>query len=230
MPDSAPSTGFSTTLAALMELVNQARPCHVLTLEDPIEYQFPAGAAVVHQREVGTHVRSFADGLRAALRESPDVILVGEMRDPETIELALTAAETGHLVLSTIHAGSAMGAIERVVNALPEMDRTSMRVQLASVLRHVVVQHLLPSTDGGRVPAVGILGVNHAVASLIREGRTQLLATQMEIGADEGMVTLEAALAELVKAGRVSKETALSATLQRDSLEVMLSERGPRRG
>ncbi|MGC4116517.1 MAG: ATPase, T2SS/T4P/T4SS family [Myxococcales bacterium] len=202
----------------------------MLTLEDPIEYQFPAGAAVVHQREVGTHMRSFADGLRAALRESPDVILVGEMRDPETIELALTAAETGHLVLSTIHAGSAMGAIERVVNALPEMDRTSMRVQLASVLRHVVVQHLLPSTDGGRVPAVGILGVNHAVASLIREGRTQLLATQMEIGADEGMVTLEAALAELVKAGRISKETALSATSQRDSLEVMLSERGPRRG
>ncbi|MBI5548305.1 MAG: PilT/PilU family type 4a pilus ATPase [Deltaproteobacteria bacterium] len=219
-------SGKSTTLAALVALINQSRACHVLTLEEPIEYLFPPGRAVVHQREVGEHVRSFADGLRAALRESPDVILVGEMRDPETIALALTAAETGHLVLSTIHAGSAMGAVERVVGALPELDRSAVRAQLASALRHVVVQHLLPATGGsGLVPAVGILAVNHAVAAQIREGRTQLLATQMEIGADEGMVTLESALAELVRSGRVSREAAMAATTQREALEALLSDR-----
>ncbi len=185
---------------------------------------------MVHQREVGTHVRSFADGLRAALRESPDVILLGEMRDPETIALALAAAETGHLVLSTIHAGSVGGAIERIVNALPEVERAALRIQLASVLRHVVVQHLLPSTDGHRVPAVGLLVVNHAVASLIRDGRTQLISTQMEVGADEGMITLEAALAALVRSGRITRETALGATAQRDALEAQLGERLPRGG
>ena len=220
--------GKSTTLAALVQILIESRACHVRTLEDPIEYLFPPGRAVVHQREVGTHLRSFADGLRAALRESPDVILVGEMRDPETISLALTAAETGHLVLSTIHAGSAVGAVERVVNALPEVERSAGRVQLAGSLRHVVVQHLLPSTASTRVPAVGLLAGNHAVAALIREARTQLLATQMEIGADEGMVTLEAALAELVRAGRVTREAALAATPQREALDGLLADRLPR--
>jgi twitching motility protein PilT len=218
-------SGKSTTLAALVQILNESRACHVLTLEDPIEYVFPVARAVVHQREVGAHMRSFADGLRAALRESPDVILVGEMRDPETVSLALTAAETGHLVLSTIHAGSAMGAVERVVNALPEVERSAVRTQLAGALRHVVIQHLLPTTGSERIPAVGILVVNHAVAAQIREGRTQLLATQMEIGAEEGMVTLEAALAELVRAGRISRETAFAATTQREALEASLGDR-----
>jgi len=218
-------SGKSTTLAALLQIVNQTRACHVLTLEDPVEFLFPPGRALIHQRELGAHMRSFSDGLRAALRESPDVILLGEMRDPETIAHALTAAETGHLVLSTIHAGSAPGAIERVVNALPEVERSSVRTQLASVLRYVVVQHLVPTVDGSRVPAVGVLAVNHAVGALIREGKSQLLATQMEIGADEGMVTLEAALAELVRSGRVTREAALAATTQRDGLEALLADR-----
>jgi twitching motility protein PilT len=218
-------SGKSTTLAALVELINQTRASHVLTLEDPIEYVFPPGRSVIHQREVGAHVSSFADGLRAALRESPDVILLGEMRDPDTSALALAAAETGHLVLSTIHAASAAGAIERVVSALPEVERAALRIQLASVLRHIVVQQLLPALGSGRVPAIGMLAVNHAVASLIREGRTQLLATQMEIGAEEGMVTMEAALAELVRSGRISRETALGATTQRDALEALLADR-----
>ena len=121
------------------------RACHIVTLEDPIEYRFTAGQAVVHQREVGTHVASFAAGLRAALRESPDVLLVGEMRDPETIALALSAAETGHLVLSTLHSGTAAGAIERMVNASPEADRAAVRAQLAGCLRFVLTQQLLPA-------------------------------------------------------------------------------------
>ncbi len=215
-------SGKSTSLAALLQEVNQARACHVLTLEDPIEYVFPPARAVVHQRELGAHLGSFADGLRAALRESPDVILLGELRDAETISLALTAAETGHLVLSTIHAGSAPGAVERVIHAAPEADRAAVRSQLASVLRYVVVQQLVASTDGGLVPAVGVLAVNHAVASLIREGKPQQLATQMEIGAEEGMVTLEAALAELVRAGRITREAALGATTQQEALEQLL--------
>lgn len=215
-------SGKSTSLAALLQEVNQARACHVLTLEDPIEYVFPPGRAVVHQRELGAHLGSFADGLRAALLESPDVILLGELRDAETISLALTAAETGHLVLSTIHAGSVPGAVERVIHATPEADRAAVRSQLASVLRFVVVQQLVPGVEGGPVPAVGLLAVNHAVASLIREGKPQLLATQMEIGGEEGMVTLEAALAELVRAGRISRESALGATTQREALEQLL--------
>jgi twitching motility protein PilT len=223
-------SGKSTSLAALLSIVNETRACHLLTLEDPIEYLFPSGRAVVHQREVGVHMRSFADGLRAALRESPDIIFVGEMRDPETISLALAAAETGHLVLSTIHAGTAAGAIERVVSATPEVERSAVRAQLASVLRHVVVQQLLPGSGGTRIPAVSRLVANHAVAALIREGRTQLLATQMEIGADDGMVTQEAALAELVRSGRISRETALGATLQRETLEQLLGERTSSRG
>jgi twitching motility protein PilT len=217
-------SGKSTTLAALVEHVCLTRACHVVTLEDPIEYVFSGGRALVHQREVGTHVDSFATGLRAALRESPDVLLLGEMRDPETMTLALTAAETGHLVLSTLHAGSAAGAVDRILNAFSEGQRNAIRTQLAGCLRFLITQHLLPSVDGGRTPAVEFLAVNHAIAAQIRDGRTQLLLTQMELGADEGMVTLESALAELVRTGRITRQTALSVTVARESLERVLAE------
>jgi twitching motility protein PilT len=220
-------SGKSTTLAALVEHLARGRSCHIVTLEDPIEYRFGAGRSILHQREVGTHVPSFAAGLRAALRESPDVLLVGELRDPETIALALDAAETGHLVLSTLHSGSAAGAIERIVNASPEADRAAVRTQLASALRFVLTQQLLPATDGGRAPAVEVLAVNQAVAAQIRDGRTQLLATQIELGADEGMVTMNQALHALVRAGRISRQTALSVTLNPAELERLLGP--PRR-
>jgi twitching motility protein PilT len=227
----ATGSGKSTTLAALVEHLAETRGCHIVTLEDPIEYVFGRRMAIVHQREVGTHVASFAAGLRAALRESPDVILVGEMRDAETISLALIAAETGHLVLSTLHAGTAAGAIERLVSATPEGQRSAIRAQVASALRFVLTQQLLPATDGGRVPAVEVLAVNHAVAAQIRDGRTQLLNTQIELGGDEGMVTMEQSLLELVRAGRISRQVALAATAKRDELERLLGEvrPGPRR-
>jgi twitching motility protein PilT len=225
-------SGKSTTLAALVEHVARHRACHIVTLEDPIEYRFTGGQAVVHQREVGTHVTSFAAGLRAALRESPDVLLLGEMRDPETIALALDAAETGHLVLSTLHAGTAAGAIERLVAASPEIDRAAARAQLASALRFVLTQQLLPASDGSRVPVVEVLAVNQPVAAQIRDGRTQLLATQIELGSDEGMVTMNQALQALVRAGRITRQTALGATLNSPELERLLGEPrpGPRRG
>jgi len=204
----ATGSGKSTTLAALVNHIAQNRPCHIVTLEDPIEYVYGAGRAIVHQREVGTHVESFAAGLRAALRESPDVLLVGEMRDAETVRLALQAAETGHLVFSTLHAGTAAGAIERMTSALPESERGSTRVQIANALRFVLTQQMLPAIGGGRVPAIEVMAVNHAVAAQIRDGRTQLLNTQIELGVDDGMVTLEQSLSELVRAGRITQKTA----------------------
>jgi twitching motility protein PilT len=216
-------SGKSTTLAALLAHVNRTRACHVVTLEDPIEYQFPPGQALFHQREVGSHVSSFGAGLRAALRESPDILLVGEMRDPETIALALTAAETGHLVFSTMHAGSAVGAIDRIVNAFAESQRASMRTQIAACLRFVVTQHLVIGLDGLRIPVVEQLAVNQPVAAQIRDGRTQLLATQMELGNEDGMVTLEASLLELVRNGRISSKTALEVAPNREAFEGLLA-------
>jgi twitching motility protein PilT len=221
----ATGSGKSTTLAALVEHVANTRPCHIITLEDPIEYVFRPRSAVVHQREIGSHVESFAAGLRAALRESPDVLLVGEMRDAETIALALTAAETGHLVLSTLHAGTAAGAVERMVNSVPEGQRGAVRAQIASALRFVLTQQLLPASAGGRVPAVEVLAVNYAVAAQIREGRTQLLNTQIELGSEEGMVTMDQALIDLVKSGRISRQTGLAAAVNREAVERGISAR-----
>lgn len=218
--------GKSTTLAALLDHLNRTRACHIVTLEDPIEYLYRRRLAIVHQREVGRDVDSFASGLRAALRENPDVLLVGEMRDPETIRLALTAAETGHLVLSTLHSGSAAMAIERVLDAFTESEKLFVRQQLAGALRAVVAQQLLPAVAGGLHPALEILTVNHAVAAQIREGRTHMLATQMEIGAVEGMVPLSRALADLVRTGRVSRSAALAAAADPDA--VMAAIEGKR--
>ena len=218
----ATGSGKSTTLAALLEHVNATRARHVVTLEDPIEYVFRPRRAIIHQREIGAHVDGFASGLRAALRESPDVILLGEMRDPETIRLALTAAETGHLVVSTLHSGTCAMAIDRIVDVFGEAEKGEVRQQLAGALRHVIGQRLLPAVGGGRVPVLEMLTVTAAVAAQIREGRTHMLASQMEIEAGERMVTLERALASLVRAGRLERQVALDATQRRDELRKLL--------
>ena len=217
--------GKSTTLAALLDHLNRTRACHIVTLEDPIEYLYRRRRAIVHQREVGRDVDSFTSGLRAALRENPDVLLVGEMRDPQTIRLALTAAETGHLVLSTLHSGSAAMAIERVMDAFTDSEKVFVRQQLAGALRAVVAQQLLPAVAGGLHPVLEILTVNHAVAAQIREGRTHMLATQMEIGAVEGMVPFPRALADLVRAGRVTRAAALAAASDPDAVQAALDGR-----
>jgi twitching motility protein PilT len=211
--------GKSTTLAAILERVNRTRPSHVITLEDPIEFVYQPRRCLIHQREVGSHVESFATGLRAALRECPDIILVGEMRDRETAALALTAAETGHLVLSTLHSGSAAMAVDRIIDFFPEHQQAQIRQQVAGSLRAVLTQQLLPGTaPATRHPAIELLTVNYAVAALIREGKTHQLTTQIQTGRDDGMITFESSLFDLLRSGRISRDTALGAA--RDSVEL----------
>jgi len=218
-------SGKSTTLAALVGEINRTRAAHVITLEDPIEYLHTPQRSLIHQREVGAHVESFSSGLRAALRESPDVILVGEMRDLETISLALTAAETGHLVLSTLHSGTGAMAIDRIIDVFPDAQQAQVRTQLASVLRAVVTQRLLPATKpGGRVPAVEVLRTSYAIAAQIRESKTHQLATQIQLGQDEGMIPLERSLVDLVRTGRITRETALAAARSPEELQRWLKD------
>ena len=218
-------SGKSTTLAALVSEINRTRATHVITLEDPIEYLHTPQRSLIHQREVGSHVESFSSGLRAALRESPDVILVGEMRDLETISLALTAAETGHLVLSTLHSGTGAMAIDRIIDVFPDAQQAQVRIQLASVLRAVVTQRLLPAQEPGeRVPAVEVLRASYAIAAQIRERKTHQLATQIQLGQDEGMIPLERSLVELVRTGRITRETALAAARSPEELQRWLKD------
>jgi twitching motility protein PilT len=203
-------SGKSTTLAALIEDLNRRAAKHVITIEDPIEYEYRSERCLIHQREVGRHVDGFAAGLRAALRESPDVILVGEMRDRETAAAALTAAETGHLVLSTLHTGSAANAIDRIIDLFPGARQQQARLQLAHSLRAVLMQVLVPSSRGepDRVPAYELLLVNGAISNQIREGKIHQIPDMILTGRNEGMVPLVRSLARLVQNGDVSFESA----------------------
>jgi twitching motility protein PilT len=217
--------GKSSTLAAMLETVNRTRARHVITLEDPIEFVYQPRRCLIHQREVGTHVESFSAGLRAALRECPDMILVGEMRDRETVSLALTAAETGHLVLSTLHSGSAAMAIDRIIDIFPEHQQGQIRQQIAGSLRAVLTQQLLQGVrPGTRYPAIELLTVNYAVGALIREGKTHQLASQIQTGREDGMVAFEASLLELLRAGRITRDVALGAARDPAELQRRLRE------
>jgi twitching motility protein PilT len=194
-------------------------------LEDPIEYTLTAGeTSLVRRRQVGRDVRDFATGLRDALRADPELLLLGEIRDPETIALALTAAETGHLVLASMHSGSAASAVERIIDACPPARQQQVRLQLADSLRAIIAQRLLRRAHGtGRVPAIEVLRVTRAVASLIREGKTAQFATAIQSGRREGMITLERSLAERVQSGEVSSEDAYAATNDPELLTIFLS-------
>jgi twitching motility protein PilT len=192
-------SGKSTTLASLLNEINETRACHILTIEDPIEFVHVNRKALVHQRELHSDVPDFASAVRAAMREDPDVILVGEMRDLETMRAAITAAETGHLVFSTLHTGDAVGVIDRFIGVFPGEEQDAIRQQLSMVLRAVVTQHLLPAKTGGRVPVLEILIVNPAVANLIRHYRPPQIYSAMEAGRSLGMQTLDFALAERVR-------------------------------
>ncbi|HQP36708.1 MAG TPA: PilT/PilU family type 4a pilus ATPase [Polyangiaceae bacterium] len=203
--------GKTTTLASLAQEVLRRRSVVLITLEDPVEYRMRPGprGSLVRQREIGRDVRDFPTGLRDALREDPDVLLIGEMRDAESVGLTLTAAETGHLVLASLHSRSAASAIDRIVDSSPAAAQQQIRIQLAECLRAVVSQRLLPRADGdGQVAAMEMLRVNHGVASLIREGRTAQIATAQQAGRKEGQLPLERCLADLVRAGRVRLEDA----------------------
>jgi twitching motility protein PilT len=200
-------SGKSTTLASLIHSVNMNQPAHIITIEDPIEFVHSNGQALISQREVSSHTKSFHAALRAALREDPDIILVGEMRDLETISLAVTAAETGHLVLATLHTNSAVKTVDRIIDAFPQSQQGQIRVMLSESLRGIVAQALLPTADGeGRVPVVEILVNVPAVANMIREGKIHQIHSVMQTGRSFGMVTFDAAVNELIRKGAITKD------------------------
>jgi twitching motility protein PilT len=203
-------SGKSTSLAALIDVINRERPDHIMTVEDPIEYLHRHKTAIINQREVGTDTKSFANALKHVLRQDPDVILVGEMRDLETIQTALTAAETGHLVFATLHTQDAPQTIDRIIDVFPPHQQQQVRVQLAASLQGVVTQQLLPTADGtGRCLAVEILVATPAVRNLVREGKTHMIYSSMQAGGKFGMQTMDQSLAELVRSGKITYELAL---------------------
>jgi len=203
-------SGKSTTLAALVDFINRDREDHILTLEDPIEYVFESKGCHVNQREVHKHTESFARALRGALREDPDVIMVGEMRDLETIQLALTAAETGHLVLGTLHTGNAPRTLDRVLDVFPTDQRDQIRIMVSESLRGILSQQLIPRADGnGRVLALELLVNTPAVANCIREGKTFMLPGVMQTGKNVGMITMDESLRQLYVKGTITRDEAL---------------------
>jgi twitching motility protein PilT len=219
----ATGSGKSTTLAALIDLINQSRQVHILTLEDPIEFVHTSQRALVRQREIGHHTKNFARALKAALREDPDVILVGELRDLETIQLAITAAETGHLVLGTLHTMSAPKTIDRMIDVFPPEQQEQIRVQMAEALAAVISQQLLPRKGGkGRVAAYEILLRNSAVASLIREGKQHQLRNTMQTYRKDGMQLMDLSLIDLARRGIVDFEEAASRAHDRRYVEAEL--------
>ena len=201
-------SGKSTTLAAMIDYINRNRNEHILTVEDPIEFVHATQSSLINQREVGIHTLSFASALKAALREDPDIILVGEMRDLETIELAITAAETGHLVFGTLHTSSASKTVDRLINVFPTTQQEQIRTMLAESLRGVIAQQLLRTVDGKRCAALEILKVNPASANLIREGKTFQIPSVIQTGRNEGMQLMDQALQELLKNKRITAEEA----------------------
>lgn len=198
-------SGKSTTLASLIHHINSTEQSHIITIEDPIEFVHNNLKCLVNQREVSSHTKSFANALKASLREDPDIILVGEMRDLETISLAITAAETGHLVFGTLHTNSAHKTVDRIIDVFPQEQQAQIRVMLSESLRGVVAQTLLPRADGqGRVACIEVLVNTHAVANLIREGKTFQIPSTMQTGKNEGMITFENYIGDLVRRGLVS--------------------------
>jgi twitching motility protein PilT len=210
--------GKSTTLAAIINEINKNRPCHIITIEDPIEFVFTPKKAIISQRELRYDTHSWEIALRSVLREDPDVVLVGEMRDFETISAALTIAETGHLVLATLHTNSASQTIDRVVDVFPDASKAQVRMQLASTLEAVFSQRLIPAIREGRVPAVEIMVGTTAVRTAIRELKTHMLDNIIQTSGGLGMVTLEASLANLVIEGKVALEVASSYALKPEEL------------
>jgi twitching motility protein PilT len=206
-------SGKSTTLASMIDWINTNRACHILTIEDPIEYMHTHKQSAVTQREIGSDSPAFDRALRAALREDPDVLLVGEMRDPESIQTALTIAETGHLVLATLHTNDTGQALDRIVDVFPAERRQQIQVQLSATLAGVIYQRLLPRVNGGLVAAFEVLLADHAVRNLVREGKARQLRNVLTTRQSEGMQTLESCLADLVMNGDISMETAEGVSL-----------------
>jgi twitching motility protein PilT len=217
-------TGKSTTLASMIDTINHQRSAHIIAIEEPIEYLFIPDKAVISQREIPTHSPSWHRALKAALREDPDVIMIGELRDPASISIALTAAETGHLVLGTLHTNSASQTIDRIVDVLPENQKSQARLQLASTLIGIVSQRLVPRVKGGRVPACEVLIANNAVRNLIRENKIYQIDSVIDTSLSEGMFSLERSLVNLVHLGEITLEKAIEFSLNPNKLKYLLEE------
>ncbi len=215
-------SGKSTTVASVLDRIAKSRQCHIVTIEDPIEYLINDGKSVVTQREVGGDTRSFPLALRSVLRQDPDVVFVGEMRDLETIASALTVAETGHLVFSTLHTNSAAQSIDRIVDVFPDGSKGQIRLQLASVISAVVSERLLPAIGGGVIPAFEVMTGTSAVKNAIRESKSHMIDNIIQTSADVGMVTLESYLARLVKEGKVEEEVAMRFCIRPSELQSNL--------
>jgi twitching motility protein PilT len=215
-------SGKSTTLACMIDVINQTRPCHILTIEDPIEYVHAHKRAMVNQRELHADTESFTNALRAVLREDPDVILVGEMRDLETIQAALTLAETGHLVFATLHTRNAPQTIDRIVDVFPPHQQEQIRVLLANTIEAVFAQQLIPVIGGGRIASIEVMTATAAIRNLIREGKTHQIYSMMETSAQSGMQTMDRVLADLHRAGYISFEEAAHRAIDKDNFSRLL--------
>ncbi len=216
-------SGKTTTLACLLDMVNQKRKGHILTIEDPIEFTYDSKGCIVRQREIGQHTKTFGTALRGALREDPNVILVGEMRDLETIQLTITAAETGHLTFATLHTQDAPSTIDRIIDVFPPHQQMQVRVQLASSLKAVVSQILLPRKDGkGRVAVREIMIMTPAISNLIREGKTHMIYSAIETGMKFGMISMDKSLSNLVKQNLITEEVALTKAHKPEMLKKLI--------
>jgi len=216
--------GKSTTLAALLDEINHLRTEHIITIEDPIEYVFTQDKSIISQREVGGDTESFSNGLRSILRQDPDVIMIGEMRDSTSIATALTAAETGHLVMSTLHTNSAAQTIDRIIDSFPPEQQGQIASQLSAVLVGIVSERLIPRVDGGRVPACEVMITNAAIRNLIRERKTYQIDLVIETNSQEGMLTLNKSLADLVRRREISMENAETYSLSPSELRILLEQ------
>ena len=212
-------SGKSTTQACIIDRINHSRECHIITLEDPIEYLHRDMKSIISQREIAIDTQDYPSALRACLRQAPDVILLGEMRDQETIHTAMTAAETGHLLIATLHTKGAVNTIDRIVDTFPSGQQDQVRVQLSMVLHTVVSQQLVPDVDGGLVPAFEIMHVNNAIRSLIRDSKTHQIDNAIAAGGGEGMVSMDQSLLSLYKQGRIAASTALAYADNPDQLK-----------
>ena len=219
----AAGTGKSTTLACILDRINQTRDGHIITMEDPIEYIHRHSRSIVTQREISIDTPSYLDSLRSALRESPDVILLGEMRDYDTISAAITAAETGVLLFSTLHTSSVANTINRILDVYPSNQQHQVKIQLAQTLKGVVCQQLVPTVDGGQTAVFEIMKTNTAISNMIREDKLHQLDSAMQSGAAEGMCTMDGSLMKLYRAGRITRETALMSCVHYENMQKRLA-------
>ncbi|NTW27204.1 MAG: type IV pilus twitching motility protein PilT [Candidatus Moranbacteria bacterium] len=217
--------GKSTTLSALIDFINHNQDKHIITVEDPIEYVYEQDRCIINQREIGRDTKTFADGLRSVFREDANVVLIGELRDLDTISTAMTAAETGHLILATLHTNDTSQTIDRIVDVFPAHQQNQVRSQLASVLLGVVSQRLIPKVGGGRIPAMEIMMNNHAVENLIRENKSYQIDSVIETSLREGMVSLDKSLADLIQRGLITIDDALVFTKNQEYLQMLISKK-----